>query len=65
MQYVTVQCSGQGISALRAEGLSVYRWSVPEKNKQGGSGNTLVNTPLKFLGLSWKFLEKVIASVIP
>ena len=25
------QCCGQGISALRVEGLSVYQWSVPEK----------------------------------
>ena len=25
------QCSGQGISATRKEGLSVYQWSVPEK----------------------------------
>ena len=30
------QSSGQGISAPRAEGLSVYQWSVSEKNKQGG-----------------------------
>ena len=25
------QCSGQGISAPRKEGLSVYQWSVSEK----------------------------------
>ena len=25
------QCSGQGVSAPRKEGLSVYQWSVPEK----------------------------------
>ena len=24
-------CSGQGISAPRKEGLSIYQWSVPEK----------------------------------
>ena len=27
------QCSGQGISAPRGEGLSVYQWSVPEKKQ--------------------------------
>ena len=42
------------ISAPRTEGPSVYQWSVPEKNKQGGSGNALLNTPL-VLGLTWKF----------
>ena len=31
------QCSGQGISAPREEGLSVYQWSDPEKKiKQDG-----------------------------
>ena len=31
------QCSGQGISAPRTEGLSVYQWSFREKkNKQSG-----------------------------
>ena len=25
------QCSGQGFSAPRNEGLSVYQWSVPDK----------------------------------
>ena len=42
------QYSGQIISAPRTEGLSVYQWFVTEKNKQGGLGNTFVNTPLKF-----------------
>ena len=29
------QYSGQGISIPKTKGLSVYQWSVPEKNKQG------------------------------
>ena len=49
-------CSGQGISAPRKEGLSIYQWSVlEEKRKQGGLRNALVN--MKFLGLSWKFFK--------
>ena len=49
------QWSGEGILAPRREGLSVYQWSVPDINKQSGWGNAFVNTPLKFLSLSWKF----------
>ena len=56
-QEVIGQCSGKGISAPRAEGLSVYQWPVPGKNKQGGGGNVFVNMPLKFLGFSWKFWQ--------
>ena len=47
----------QGISAPRTESLSVYRWSVPEKNKQGGWVNAFINTLMRFLGLLWKFWE--------
>ena len=32
-EQVLSQCSGQGISAPRTEGLSVYQWSVPEKKQ--------------------------------
>ena len=44
------QCSGQGISAPRAEGLSVYQWSVPDRVVE-----EMPLTPLKFLGLLRKF----------
>ena len=27
------QCSGQGISVTRKEGLSIYQWSAPEKKR--------------------------------
>ena len=47
------QCNGEGISAPRT--VSFYQWSVPEKNDQSSWGNTFVNTPPKFLGLSWEF----------
>ena len=50
------QCSGQGISAPRKEGLSISGL-FQKKNKQGGWGNAFVNTPLNFLVLSWKFRE--------
>ena len=52
------QCSGQGISAPRKEGLSVYLsvYAVSgKKNKQGGWGNAFGNTPLNFLGLTLNF----------
>ena len=49
------QCTGQDIPAPRTEGVPVLSISAPEKNKQGGWGNAFVNTPVKFLGLSWKF----------
>ena len=61
------QCSEQGILAPRKESLSVYQWSAPEKKTsrvvEEMHGNTPLrflglswkNTPLKFLGLSWKF----------
>ena len=29
------QCSGQGISAPKTEGLSAYQWSFPEKRQEG------------------------------
>ena len=29
------QCSGQGISVPKKEGLSVYQWSVPGKKRAG------------------------------
>ena len=52
------QCSGQGISAPRKEGLLVYLsvYAVSgKKNKQGGWRNAFGNTPLNFLGLTWNF----------
>ena len=51
-EQVLDQCSGQGISAPR-NGLSVCQFQ--KEKKQGSWGNAFVNTPLKFLDLSWKF----------
>ena len=48
-------CTGWGISALGTEGLSVCQWPVPEKKAGWLKVDAFVNTPLKFLGLFWKF----------
>ena len=58
------QCSGQGISAPRKEGLSVYQWSVPGKKQARWLRKCLVNTPLKFPGFG-NYGLNFIASVIP
>ena len=44
--------SEQDISALIAEGLSVFQWSVPEKKQIGWLRKCLNVNTLKFLGLS-------------
>ena len=50
------QCSRQGKLAPRTENVSIKGlFQKNAKNKQGGWGNAFVNTPMKFLGLPWKF----------
>ena len=50
------QCSGQGTSQHPEQNVYLYISGLFEKkNKRDGSGNVLVQTPLKFLGLSSKF----------
>ena len=61
------QWSGQGISAPRPEGLSIYRWSLPEKKQAGWLRKCLCKYSTEISRFVLKILEKskVIASVIP
>ena len=61
------QCSGQGISVPRKEGLSVYQWSVPEKKKSMVVEKCLCKYSNEVSRFVLETLEKskFIASVIP
>ena len=61
------QCSGQGISVPRVEGISVYQWSVPEKNQARWLRKCLCKYFTEVSRFVLEILEKskVIASVIP
>ena len=60
------QCSGQGISALRIEGLTVYQLSVPEEKQAGWLRKCLREYSTEISRFVLEILEKskFIASVI-
>ena len=61
------QCNGQGMSAPRTEGLSVYQWSVPKEKQAGWLRKCLRKCSTEVFRFVLEILEKskIIASVIP